>query len=179
MTPNPVGPMPPNVKRWPGGPPYGRLDLDLVAVGQGRLEGPLHDRNSGELFEIKRDVDCGAGCRCAAEATWVPGHNLNGEIGDWVKMVNFAPSELIDDNETVPPGTLGKVVFVDGVGQRAMRWQNGSSIATIPGKDTVEVVLPAKQCKVCGLRCAAYDPENPESYVHDEDQEFADHTAEV
>lgn len=105
-----------------------------------------------------------------------------GGLGDWVRAVNFGPSKMIDDNVTVPPGTLGKVEFIDldGVnGTRHVAWQNGARLGVVPGVDEVEIVLPSKPCLVCGARCAAADPTDPESYVHDEDGEWGDHTAEV
>lgn len=101
-----------------------------------------------------------------------------GGLGAWVKAVDFGPSEIIDDNATVPPGTLGKVVFIDDGPTRHIEWENGARLGVVPGKDKVEVVLPSKPCQVCGVRCAAADPYDPESYVHDEDHED-DHTAEV
>ena len=70
FTPLVKGPVPPNVRRWRSGPPFGRLHLDPV-------EAPTHsgqivlDRFSGERFRVQLDVDCGLGCRCAAEAEWV------------------------------------------------------------------------------------------------------------
>lgn len=69
-TPFPVGEMPPNVKRWDSGPPYGRIALELDAAPT-RTNQLVKDNESGEWFRITLDVDCGLGCRCAASAEWL------------------------------------------------------------------------------------------------------------
>ena len=44
------------------------------------------------------------------------------------------------DPQAPPPGTLGKVQFVDDIGDIHVAWQNGSSLALIPGVDAFEVL---------------------------------------
>lgn len=50
--------------------------------------------------------------------------------------------ELIsmDDIQAPPQGTRGKVVYVDDAGQIHVKWENGSSLALIPGVDKFKVV---------------------------------------
>ncbi len=40
-----------------------------------------------------------------------------------------------NDPYPVPPGTRGKVLMVDDVGQLVTKWSNGSSLSLIPGVD--------------------------------------------
>lgn len=63
--------------------------------------------------------------------------------GTRVKAVKWGPSDLVDDNETVPPGTLGTVI--GGYQGRPhdqiwVKWDNGSSISLIPPHDEFEIV---------------------------------------
>mgnify|MGYP002676891841 FL=1 len=44
------------------------------------------------------------------------------------------------DPQAPPPGTVGKVQFVDDIGDIHVAWQNGSSLALIPGVDAFEVL---------------------------------------
>lgn len=39
--------------------------------------------------------------------------------------------------------------------------------------------LQVDHCKICGCVVRLADPDDPESYVHDEDGDWGDHTAEV
>ena len=45
--------------------------------------------------------------------------------------------ELIymDDTQAPPPGTRGTVTHVDGIGQVHVNWENGSTLALVPGVD--------------------------------------------
>lgn len=45
-----------------------------------------------------------------------------------------------DSIHPIPPGTVGEVEHVDDAGQIHMHWQNGSSLALIPGIDEFEVI---------------------------------------
>jgi hypothetical protein len=47
-----------------------------------------------------------------------------------------------DPYNPIAPGTLGKVEFVDDIGQIHMKWDNGSGLAIIPGEDRFSVVKP-------------------------------------
>lgn len=67
MTPFARGVMPPGVLDWPDGPPDGRVELTFVAVCGG---GHWVDQRTGAHFHVRHGVDCGAGCKCAAEARW-------------------------------------------------------------------------------------------------------------
>jgi hypothetical protein len=63
------------------------------------------------------------------------------EPGDRVEAVDFGPSMIIDDNETVPPGTRGTVVRCnEKVGQIWMDWDNGATIALLVREDTWKAV---------------------------------------
>lgn len=55
--------------------------------------------------------------------------------------------ELIgmDDPRPVPPGTRGTVQYVDDAGQIGMVWDNGSTLALIPGADTFRALTPEEE----------------------------------
>lgn len=67
--------------------------------------------------------------------------------GDRVAAVNFAPSTVIDDNVTVPPGTYGTVWMADDL-QIGVQWDNGSTINLVPGDEWEVIVMAA--CTACG-----------------------------
>ena len=46
----------------------------------------------------------------------------------------------MDDPHGVPEGTLGEVQFVDDAGQIHVKWENGSSLALIPGADRFQIL---------------------------------------
>lgn len=48
--------------------------------------------------------------------------------------------DRMDDPQAPIPGTKGKVVFVDDIGQIHVRWENGSSLALIPGVDEFHIM---------------------------------------
>ena len=47
----------------------------------------------------------------------------------------------MDDSQAPPVGTLGTVTHVDDMGSIHMRWENGSSLALIPGEDQFHKIL--------------------------------------
>lgn len=56
-----------------------------------------------------------------------------------------ATVELIamDDCQAPPPGTLGRINGVDGMGDVMVSWKNGSSLSLIPGVDSFRIVKEA------------------------------------
>lgn len=50
--------------------------------------------------------------------------------------------ELMVDSYAVPPGTRGTVDHVDDAGQIHMRWENGRTLAVIPGVDSFRKLTP-------------------------------------
>lgn len=61
-------------------------------------------------------------------------------VGARVRAVSFAPSKVVDDNQTVPPGTEGTVDHLDDMGTVFVKWDNGSGIGLLPGKDDWELL---------------------------------------
>ena len=55
-------------------------------------------------------------------------------LGKTVELISM------DDIQAPPIGTRGKVVYVDDAGQVHVKWENGSSLALIPGVDKFKVV---------------------------------------
>lgn len=55
-------------------------------------------------------------------------------LGKTVELISM------DDIQAPPIGTHGKVVYVDDAGQIHVKWENGSSLALIPGVDKFKVV---------------------------------------
>ena len=53
--------------------------------------------------------------------------------------------ELIsmEDAQSPPPGTLGRIQGVDDAGSILCRWQNGSSLSLIPEVDSFRIVKEA------------------------------------
>jgi hypothetical protein len=49
----------------------------------------------------------------------------------------------MDDPQAVPPGTKGTVKFVDDIGSIHCHWDNGRSLAVIPGEDSFHMI-PAR-----------------------------------
>ena len=54
--------------------------------------------------------------------------------GTRVKLISM------EDPHGVPEGTYGNIFLVDDIGQLHVYWDNGSSLALIPGVDRFEVV---------------------------------------
>lgn len=67
---------------------------------------------------------------------------------EWVKFMKeqYPPgtrirlTEMRDPYAPVPPGTEGTVDFVDDAGQFQMQWDNGRTLALIPGEDRFSVI---------------------------------------
>jgi hypothetical protein len=74
------------------------------------------------------------------------------QIGQRVRAVHFGPSKVIDDNLTVPPGTLGTVDHIDDAGTIFVQWDNGSGIGLVPEHDRWEVVEPSKRLTLAARR---------------------------
>ena len=72
-TPLPLGAMPESV-RYVSDDRMGRLELRLERLPQASVREwqEVTDLVTGERFEVRRAA-CGLGCRCAAEARWIPG----------------------------------------------------------------------------------------------------------
>ena len=55
-------------------------------------------------------------------------------VGKRVRLIEM------QDPYAVPSGTLGTIRFIDGIGQIHVNWDNGSSLALIPGEDKYEII---------------------------------------
>ncbi len=63
--------------------------------------------------------------------------------------------EHMDGESGMPSGLKGKVLCVDDAGQIHVNWENGSSLALIPGVDRVRVVR-RPDCKAKSRHPSAY-----------------------
>ena len=78
------------------------------------------------------------------------------EMVELIKMQYPAGSRIelhsMDDPlSPVPAGTKGTVLFVDDAGQLHMKWDNGRSLALVPGVDSfVRINKPEKEKKKGG-----------------------------
>ena len=95
------------------------------------------------------------------------------------KMVNFIREQyppgtrirlnaMDDPYAPVLPGTEGEVDFVDDAGQLHMKWDNGRSLALIPGEDSFTVLPP----KLTTLKL--YMPLTADLYERNEYGDFDD-----
>ena len=95
------------------------------------------------------------------------------------KMVNFIKEQyppgtrirlnsMDDPYAPVLPGTEGEVDFIDDAGQLHMKWDNGRSLALIPGEDSFTVLPP----KLTTLKL--YMPLTADLYERNEYGEFDD-----
>lgn len=55
--------------------------------------------------------------------------------GTRIKLIN-----MDDPWHPVEPGTEGTVHFVDDIGQIHMKWDNGRTLALVPGQDEFEII---------------------------------------
>ena len=53
----------------------------------------------------------------------------------------------MDDPQAPPPGTKGTVSYVDDMGQIGVKWDTGSSLSLIPGKDSFSKEPAAEKTK--------------------------------
>ena len=95
------------------------------------------------------------------------------------KMVNFIKEQyppgtrirlnsMDDPYAPILPGTEGEVDFVDDAGQLHMKWDNGRSLALIPGEDSFTVLPP----KLTTLKL--YMPLTADLYARNEYGDFDD-----
>ena len=55
--------------------------------------------------------------------------------GTKVRMIRME-----EDRNPIQPGTVGTVAYVDDAGSVHMKWENGRTLAFIPGIDSVEII---------------------------------------
>lgn len=55
--------------------------------------------------------------------------------GTRIKLIN-----MNDPWHPVEPGTEGTVKLVDDIGQIHMKWDNGRTLALVPGQDEFEII---------------------------------------
>jgi hypothetical protein len=66
--------------------------------------------------------------------------------GDRIELVRWGPSSMVDDNLTVPPGTVGTVQgYHPGVNQVWVVWANGSSLNLMINHDTWRLADPLRE----------------------------------
>lgn len=56
-------------------------------------------------------------------------------VGTKVRLIH-----MTDPYDPVPEGTVGTVTYVDDAGSVHMNWENGRTLAFIPGEDSVEII---------------------------------------
>ena len=72
---------------------------------------------------------------------------------EWVKFMReqYPPGtrirliEMNDPYALVPPGTEGSIVHIDDQCQLHMEWDNGRTLAVIPGVDRFSIILQSVQ----------------------------------
>lgn len=63
-------------------------------------------------------------------------HMVEGRKERYPKGTRIQLKEMEDPYDPVPPGTRGTVILVDDAGQLQMQWDNGRTLALIPGRDS-------------------------------------------
>ena len=61
--------------------------------------------------------------------------NYKNSLKDMYPAGTRVKLEKMDDPQAPKPGTAGTVLYVDGIGQIHVAWDNGSSLALIPEID--------------------------------------------
>ena len=56
-------------------------------------------------------------------------------------------NHMADNPRPIPPGTEGKVVYIDDAGQIGVQWSNGRSLSVIPGVDDFTIQPPEEPQK--------------------------------
>jgi len=51
---------------------------------------------------------------------------------------------MSDDPRPIPPGTTGKVLYVDDIGTLHCTFDNGRQLGLVPGVDSFHVIQPAE-----------------------------------
>lgn len=64
--------------------------------------------------------------------------------GSRVELVQWAPSEIINDHTIVPKGTQGTVTGIDDAGTLWMRWDNGASLG-VTVHDRIKLIALPKE----------------------------------
>ena len=68
-------------------------------------------------------------------------HEFQKELrGMYPKGTRIELIRMEDPWSSLKPGDIGTVTMVDDAGQIHMKWDNGSSLALIPGEDQFKVV---------------------------------------
>ena len=57
--------------------------------------------------------------------------------GDWIQLI-----EMYDDPQSIESNTKGQIDFIDDIGQLHMKWENGRTLAIIPGVDKFKQICP-------------------------------------
>lgn len=55
----------------------------------------------------------------------------------------------MEDKQAVPEGTKGTVDMVDDIGQIHMKWDNGRTLALVPGVDSFSVISQKQEQSGC------------------------------
>lgn len=75
-----------------------------------------------------------------------------------ITKANYPPGTRIqlnhmdDAHAPVPPGTCGTVMTVDGAGHLLMKWDNGRTLAAIPGVDSFHKLDPKLDQGMGGMK---------------------------
>lgn len=56
------------------------------------------------------------------------------EIGNRIEIIEM------NDIQAVQKGTQGTIIHIDGIGQLHVEWDNGRTLAVIPGEDEFKII---------------------------------------